>query len=199
MNSDEAVTLAGRRRRVPAAARPGSAGPEARAAGVTAAAVTARGGMVPPMPGSAFWGWAGPLLITLFGAFLRFSRLSVPKAVIFDETYYVGDAWAILQHGVEINHVKNANALLTAGSTKILAGTQGELVAHPPLGKMMIAVGEWIFGNNSLGWRFSSAVVGTLAVLILSRTARRMTRSTLRASFSFWVQCPAIAPSSSSE
>jgi len=67
---------------------------------------------MPPMPGSAFWGWAGPLLVTLFGAFLRFNRLSLPKAVIFDETYYAGDAWAILQHGVEINHVKNANALL---------------------------------------------------------------------------------------
>ena len=23
--------------------------------------------LVPPMPGSAFWGWAGPLLVTLLG------------------------------------------------------------------------------------------------------------------------------------
>src|ERR1700691_6525470 len=111
--------------------------------------------LAPPMPGSTVWGWAGPLLVTLFGASVRFDRLSVPKAVVFDETYYVGDAWAILQHGVEINHVKNANALLVAGSTHILKGTQGELVAHPPLGKMMIAVGEWLFGLTPFGWAVS--------------------------------------------
>jgi len=174
VSADEAVTVAGRRRRVPAGARPGSAGPDAPAAGVTA-----RGGMVPPMPGSAFWGWAGPLLVTLFGGFLRFSRLGVPKAVIFDETYYVGDAWAILQHGVEINHVKNANALLVGGSTHILAGTQGELVAHPPLGKIMMAAGEWLFGLTPFGWRFSVALIGSLSILLLARIVRRMTRSTL--------------------
>ena len=135
--------------------------------------------LVPPMPGSAVWGWAGPLLVTLFGAFLRFDRLSVPQAVVFDETYYVGDAWAILHHGVEITHVKNADALLAEGKTNILAGTQGELVAHPPLGKEMIAVGEWLFGLTPFGWRFSVALVGTLSILMLARIVRRMTRSTL--------------------
>ncbi|HEX3489323.1 MAG TPA: phospholipid carrier-dependent glycosyltransferase, partial [Streptosporangiaceae bacterium] len=135
--------------------------------------------MVPPMPGSVAWGWAGPLLVTLFGALLRFDNLSAPKAVVFDETYYVGDAWAILQHGVEINHVKNANELLVRGSTHILHGTQAELVAHPPLGKMMMAVGEWLFGLTPFGWRFSVALVGTLSILMLARIVRRMTRSTL--------------------
>jgi len=134
---------------------------------------------LPAVRSGAFWGWAGPLLVTALGAFLRFNRLSVPKAVVFDETYYVGDAWAILQHGVEINHVKNANALLAAGSTHILAGTQGELVAHPPLGKMMIAVGEWLFGLTPFGWRFSVALVGSLSILMLARIVRRMTGSTL--------------------
>ena len=148
-------------------------------AGDLAARQRARRTMVPPMPGSAFWGWAGPLLVTALGAFLRFNRLSVPKAVVFDETYYVGDAWAILQHGVEINHVKNANALLAAGSTHILQGTQGELVAHPPLGKMMIAVGEWLFGLTPFGWRFSVALIGSLSILLLARIVRRMTSSTL--------------------
>ncbi|HEY1643846.1 MAG TPA: phospholipid carrier-dependent glycosyltransferase, partial [Streptosporangiaceae bacterium] len=86
---------------------------------VPGAGEAARRRRVPPVPGSAFWGWAGPLLVTLFGGFLRVDRLSIPHAVVFDETYYVGDAWAILQHGVEINHVKNANSLLVHGSTAI--------------------------------------------------------------------------------
>jgi dolichyl-phosphate-mannose-protein mannosyltransferase len=135
--------------------------------------------LVPPMTGSVFWGWAGPLLVTLFGAFLRFDRLGTPHAVVFDETYYVPDAYGILTHGVEINHVKNVNALLVRGDTHILVGTTGEYVAHPPLGKIMIAVGEWLFGLTPFGWRFAVALVGSLAILMTARIARRMTRSTL--------------------
>ena len=56
----------------------------------------------------------------LFGGFLRFYRLGAPHAVVFDETYYVPDAWSILRHGVEFNHPKNINALLVSGSTHIL-------------------------------------------------------------------------------
>jgi dolichyl-phosphate-mannose-protein mannosyltransferase len=135
--------------------------------------------LVPPMPGSAAWGWAGPLLVTIFGAFLRFDRLSIPYAVLFDETYYVPDAYGILHHGVEINQVKNVNALLVRGSTHIFNGTTGEYVVHPPLGKIMIAVGEWLFGLTPFGWRFAVAVVGSLSILMTARIARRMTRSTL--------------------
>src|SRR5215467_12470694 len=86
--------------------------------------------LVPSMPGSTLWGWAGPLLVTLFGAFLRFNRLGLPRAVLFDETFYVPDAYSILRHGVEIDHVKNVNALLARGNTHILEGTRGEYVAQ---------------------------------------------------------------------
>jgi dolichyl-phosphate-mannose-protein mannosyltransferase len=134
--------------------------------------------MVPPIPGSAWLSWAGPALITVFGAFLRFYRLGVPHGVVFDETYYVGDAYGILRHGVEINHVKNADALLAHGSTNIL-GTGGELVVHPPLGKVFIAAGEWLFGLTPFGWRFAAALIGSVSILMLARITRRMTRSTL--------------------
>src|ERR1022692_2244480 len=137
-----------------------------------------RARLVPPIPGSAFWGWAGPLLVTVLGTFLRFNRLSVPPSIVFDETYYVGDAYGILRHGAEINHVKNADALLAHGSTNILA-SGGEFVVHPPLGKVAIAAGEWLFGLTPFGWRFAVAVVGSLAILMTARIARRMTRSTL--------------------
>jgi dolichyl-phosphate-mannose-protein mannosyltransferase len=135
--------------------------------------------LVTPIPGSAFWGWAGPLLITALGAWLRFSRLGLPHAVVFDETYYAPDAYAILRHGVELVHPKNINPLLVAGNTHLFNGLQGEYVAHPPLGKIMIAVGEWAFGLTPFGWRFTVAVVGSLAILMTARIARRMTGSTL--------------------
>jgi dolichyl-phosphate-mannose--protein O-mannosyl transferase len=134
--------------------------------------------LVPPMPPASIWGWAGPLLVTLFGGFLRFYHLGTPKAVVFDETYYVPDAWSILHHGVEWSHPKNVNSLLVNGSTHVLT-TPGEYVAHPPLGKAMIAVGEWMFGLTPFGWRFSAALVGTLAILLIARIVRRMTRSNL--------------------
>jgi dolichyl-phosphate-mannose-protein mannosyltransferase len=134
--------------------------------------------MVPPMPGSAFWGWVGPLLVTVFGGFLRFDRLSVPHAVIFDETYYVPDALGILRFGVEHNYVANRNALLARGDGHIFAHG-GEFVVHPPLGKILIAGGEWAFGLTPFGWRFATALVGSLAILVVARAARRMTRSTV--------------------
>ena len=52
-------------------------------------------------------------------------------------------------------------------------------MVHPPFGKILIAGGEWVFGLTPFGWRFAVAVAGSLAILILARTARRMTRSTL--------------------
>ncbi|HET7017374.1 MAG TPA: phospholipid carrier-dependent glycosyltransferase [Streptosporangiaceae bacterium] len=136
------------------------------------------------IPGGAWQGWAGPLLVTLFGAFLRFNRLSVPHGVVFDETYYVPDAYGILKHGVEISHVRNSDALLAHGGTHLLLGTRAEYVAHPPLGKIMIAVGEWLFGVTPFGWRFAAALVGSLAILMTARIARRLTRST-------WLGCVA--------
>src|ERR1700683_4805804 len=142
-------------------------------------AVSLRDRIVPPMPPASIWGWAGPLLVTLFGGFLRFYRLGTPHAVVFDETYYVPDAYGILKHGVEISHVKNSDFLLAHGGTHILLGTQDEYSPPPPLGKIMIAVGEWLFGLTPFGWRFAAAVVGTLAILMTARIARRMTRSTL--------------------
>jgi dolichyl-phosphate-mannose-protein mannosyltransferase len=142
-----------------------------------------------PMPDDRLWGWLGPLLVTAFGAVLRFYRLQVPRAVIFDETYYAKDAWGILQHGVEwctVTSASNpnlANQLILQGNTNIFAqcpyGGFGEYVVQPEVGKEIIAVGEWLFGLDPYGWRFFSAVFGSLAILLMCRIARRMTRSTL--------------------
>src|SRR5260370_728937 len=146
--------------------------------------------LVPPMPGSVLWGWAGPLLVTALGAFLRFNQLGQPRAVLFDETYYVPDAYGILKHGVEIDHVSNVNTLLAQGSTQILKGTKGEYVVHPPLGKMFIAVGEWLFGLTPFGWRFPGAVGGAPSPLMTAPKTRRRSRSRLCA----WPPGPLQAP-----
>jgi dolichyl-phosphate-mannose--protein O-mannosyl transferase len=134
--------------------------------------------LVSALPTDRVLGWIGPLLVTAFGGFLRFNRLSLPNALIFDETYYVKEAYSFLTFGVEQNFVKNANALIVSGNTRIFS-PGAEYVVMPPLGKWLIAAGEWLFGLNSFGWRFSAAVFGSLAILLICRITRRMTRSTL--------------------
>ncbi|WP_406319868.1 phospholipid carrier-dependent glycosyltransferase [Streptosporangium sp. NBC_01639] len=138
------------------------------------------------MPGSILWGWLGPLLVAGFGAILRFVDLGRPRAVMFDETYYAKDAWALIKFGAERAVQKDADKLLMQNSSDIWQQcAPAELskcasyVVHPPLGKWMIGIGEQLFGMNPFGWRFAGAVVGVLSILILARLARRMTRSTL--------------------
>ena len=43
--------------------------------------------------------WLLTVLVAAFGGMLRFIRLGEPHAVVFDETYYVKDAWTMLQTG----------------------------------------------------------------------------------------------------
>jgi len=138
-----------------------------------------RGRPTPQMPAGRIWGWAGPLIVTAFATFLRFDRLSIPRSIVFDEHYYVPDAFGILHYGVEHNLVSNySDAMVVRGQTNIF-GPGGEFVVHPPIGKVLIAVGEGLFGLNPFGWRFAVAFIGSLSVLLLARIARRMTRSTL--------------------
>ncbi|WP_327048028.1 dolichyl-phosphate-mannose--protein mannosyltransferase [Microbispora sp. NBC_01189] len=146
--------------------------------------VSLRDRLVPPMPGSVMWGWVGPIVIALFGAFLRFFRLGTPHSVVFDETYYAKDSWATVRYGAERQFVDGADKLLLAGNDHIFkqcptVSECASYVVHPPLGKWMIGLGEVIFGPNPYGWRFAAALLGSLSILILARTARRMTRSTL--------------------
>jgi len=173
-----------------AAVSPSTAGRLPGGAAERIAALRAR--LVTPMPDDRLWGWIGPLLITVFSGWLRFNRLSAPNAVMFDETYYAKDAWSILKHGVEWNWLSSPPYSAEYANNQIIAGHFsehlfqacsgtgcGEYVVQPELGKLLIAVGEWMYGLTTLGWRFASAVFGTLAILVMCRVARRITRSTL--------------------
>ncbi|MGI5376061.1 dolichyl-phosphate-mannose--protein mannosyltransferase [Streptomyces sp. CA-251387] len=123
-------------------------------------------------------GWGGPLLVTLLAGVLRFWNLGSPKDVIFDETYYAKDAWAIVHRGYEVSWDKNANDLILKIGDQIPIPTDAAYVVHPPVGKYVIGFGELMFGFNPFGWRFMTALLGTLAVLMLCRIGRRIFRST---------------------
>ncbi|KKD04780.1 dolichyl-phosphate-mannose--protein mannosyltransferase [Streptomyces sp. WM6386] len=123
-------------------------------------------------------GWGGPLLVTLFAGVIRFWNLGGPKAVIFDETYYAKDAWALVHRGFEVNWDKNANDLILDVGGKVTIPTDPSYVVHPPVGKYVIGLGELVFGFDPFGWRFMTALLGTLSVLMLCRIGRRVFRST---------------------
>ncbi|OON75970.1 dolichyl-phosphate-mannose--protein mannosyltransferase [Streptomyces tsukubensis] len=124
-------------------------------------------------------GWIGPLIITLIAAVTRFWNLGSPKAVIFDETYYAKDAWALIHRGFEVNWPKNANDLILSAPSSVKIPTEAAYVVHPPVGKYVIGIGEWLFGLTPFGWRFMTALLGTLSVLMLCRIGRRLFRSNL--------------------
>lgn len=123
--------------------------------------------------------WAGPLLVTLLGGWLRFLHLSTPRAVVFDETYYVPQAFGILRYGAEHSVSIFTNTLIPAGQTTNIFTYGGVFAAHPPFGKIQIAAGEWVFGLNPFGWRVAVALAGTASILLLARITRRMTGSDL--------------------
>jgi dolichyl-phosphate-mannose-protein mannosyltransferase len=107
------------------------------------------------------YSWLVTGVIVAVAAILRLNGVTSPKGYIFDERYYPTDAWDLLHHGVEWDESSNGPAY----------------VVHPPLGKWLIALGEKAFGNTELGWRFPTAIAGTLMILILIRVAYRMFHS----------------------
>lgn len=86
-----------------------------------------------------------PLPLALaFGVFaeaLFLFRVAVPHKLVFDEIHYV----------------PAARMLLT------LAGPRN--TEHPLLGKELIALGMWLFGDNSLGWRVMSTLAASAVVM----------------------------------
>jgi dolichyl-phosphate-mannose-protein mannosyltransferase len=137
-----------------------------------------------PDPWSALWSsrwvrWAGPALVLLLAAILRFWNLGHPASLVFDETFYVKDAWSLFNNGYESAWPDGADALFAAGQSNIFT-TAASFVVHPPLGKWLIALGMAVFGaDNPFGWRVMTALVGVLAVLVLMLVAQKLFGSVL--------------------
>lgn len=98
-------------------------------------------------------------LVLIFAALTRFINLGRPNELVFDEVYYVDGARDFLQTGVEVD------------------GASPEFIVHPPVGKWAIAIGIKLFGDNSFGWRFSTALVGVLSVALVYAIAQQLFHS----------------------
>ena len=130
-------------------------------------------------PRDRLWGWVGPLLVTALAAVLRLVHLDRPPTLVFDETYYVKQAYTLLRVGYEAQWPENPNPAFESGAVDTFL-PQADYAVHPQVGKWMIALGMQLAGADSpVGWRLASALVGTLSVLLLARLARRLFASTL--------------------
>lgn len=89
------------------------------------------------------------ITLTLIALFFRLWRLKYPQEIVFDETYYANFAHQYL--------------LQTSF-----------LDAHPPLGKIIIAIGIKIFGFNSFGWRIMPAIFGALIIPLTYLVAQKI-------------------------
>ncbi|MCD5355258.1 phospholipid carrier-dependent glycosyltransferase, partial [Kineosporia mesophila] len=127
-------------------------------------------------------GWFAVLAVTAFGGFIRFWHLGRPGTLVFDETYYVKQGWSMIRAGYELawqGKGEEVDPRWNRGDIDVFTSNP-DFVVHPPVGKWMIGLGEWIFGpTSSFGWRFSSALVGTLSILMITLIARRLFGSTL--------------------
>lgn len=125
------------------------------------------------------WGWLGVAIVAAVAAVLRLWNLGRPGTLVFDETYYVKQAWTLLQVGYEADWPEEPNPAFEAGDVNTFLST-ADYVVHPPLGKWMIALGMRFFGGaeNPWSWRIASAVVGVVAVVLVARIARRLFAST---------------------
>lgn len=119
--------------------------------------------------------WLGPIALGLIALGMRLHRITNPRCLMFDETYYPSDAKSLYDHGVE--GMFSANVLTCEG--KPSTNNSYLYPAHPPLGKWVLGIGEQIWGFNPLGWRFMSAVLGSLCVVLVARIGRRLTGSTM--------------------
>lgn len=118
------------------------------------------------------WGWLGPLGVMLLAFMSRVWRLGEIKTLIFDETYYVKDAYGLLMRGYEVQWPKEIDAKFITGEAGL--PTEASFIVHPQFGKWMIAAGIKLFGDNPFGWRIAVCVAGALCVFLIGRIAWHM-------------------------
>ena len=129
------------------------------------------------LPASAAAGWAATLITTAIAALIRLTRLDNVPRLVFDETYYVKDAWSLIELGYEGTWPADYDASFAAGDTSGLTANASYPV-HPPTGKWIIGWGMRLLGQSDpVGWRIMGAICGVITVFLLCRLAQNLFRS----------------------
>lgn len=117
-------------------------------------------------------GWAAqiktldPYLIALLLVMLQLLmwRVASPQVgLIFDEAYYVQDARVIA--GLPVNPDKLPGNWFSGGDPNS---------EHPPLAKLIMALGTWLACENAMGWRFPSICLGLISLVCVYGIVRSL-------------------------
>ena len=143
---------------------------------------------IPFLPRNPLWsdrlttpaaGWVATVIATILAAIIRLPGLDNVRTLIFDETYYVKDAWSLLTLGYEGTWTKDVDVAFAAGDISGLS-TVGGFPVHPPTGKWLIALGMKVFGQaDPVGWRIAAAICGIITVFLLCRLAQNLFHSSV--------------------
>lgn len=130
--------------------------------------------LIPEIPQTEAASWLVTGAGTLLAAATRLSDLSRAPTLIFDETYYVKDAWSLWKLGYEGEWPDEVNQAFVAGDTSALE-TTGSFIVHPPVGKWLIGLGMQFFRQSDpVGWRIAAALMGIIGVMLVCRLAWRL-------------------------
>ena len=122
---------------------------------------------------------ATPIALIALALAVRLVNLDQFETLVFDETYYVKDAYAIYQAGHELEWSDTANEHFERGDPRGMSD-KPSFVVHPPLGKWVLGIGMAIFGIDSVwAWRLPTVLVGVALVAVTYFLGVAMTRSVL--------------------
>ncbi len=96
------------------------------------------------------WEYTWLCLLVLVILAMHFSIIMQPAELVFDEQYYITDASSILQ------------------------GDGTLRPEHPPLGRLFITFGIFLFGDNPLGWRFFPILFGAICIMLFYLVCRQL-------------------------
>lgn len=120
--------------------------------------------------------WLTYFAVLLGSFFVRFFNIDNVRSLIFDEKYYVKDGYSVLKYGYEKQWLDGYGdtgktyweKLMLVNNEQFVSGdyniaNDDYWSAHPPLGKIFIALGMLVGGyDNPAGWRLASVVAGTV-------------------------------------
>ena len=106
------------------------------------------------------------LVITAVTGILRFWDLGHPTGFVFDEVYYAKAGCIVIGGSDQMCEIHSSDEHYWV-EHKWDVGSW----VHPPLGKWMTGMGIKAFGMDAFGWRFASAVAGTLIATFVALIA----------------------------
>ncbi len=113
--------------------------------------------------------WLGEMAVRCGGELVG-SSSDAPE--LFDEQNTVPE----YQHYINSTYFDEIYHARTAFEN--LEGVYPYEISHPPLGKLIIAIGISLFGMTPFGWRFSGALIGVLMLPVMYMLLKRMFAST---------------------